>query len=784
MQSSCVRRMARGASAGIGALAITVAGALVPLSPAQAAAEPGTEITLVGFNDFHGALSTGEKFACTVVGARKAAKTSFLISSGDDVGGSEFASAIQKDEPTLEYLNALGTQVSAVGNHEFDKGWKDLTERIVPHSDFPHVSSNVYKADGTRLFEPYTVIENNGVKVAVVGAVTTKTPSKVSPAAIEGLTFKDPVDEVNKAVEELKAAKTAGKVDYDLIIASYHEGASGSSKVGSTLAPPNNDPIFDKIVKETSPDVEAIFNGDSHRTYAFEAIQKEGTQRTRPVIQAGASGAYVASVSLKRNAAGDDWIATAAPKLLPTDKTDVASCDGDATYAKAAAVAKKALVDGEKAGAEPVGSIAGDITTSWPGDKAKYVDGVWTKTADVAKGDNRQRYSAAGNMLADSMKWFLEERETNKGEEIIGFMNPGGIRAEFWHKQSGSEGDGVVTLAEANNMVPFGNTLYSGKVTGAQFTKMLEEQWGKEKFLAFSVSKNVTWVYDSSAKAGERVQQVYINGKPIDPKGSYTIVGASFLFEGGDGMATLAKATDIKDTGVLDRDALSEYLAANKDLKPDYSQRQIEMKILQSGEYNSEKGIDTDPILRFAGLESQSLGAPQIEKVIVDAGKHGTFEAPYVQDKETGTWHADVTLKDWVCVPEGTTVALKVATKPDTGTDQTYSIGSFTWSSGGVPAERCGGDAEKPTPKPKPTPTPTPKPTPKPTPTPSPDPAETPGENPGSDKGGDSRGREDATGPRGELPRTGAEVAPYAIGAGVLALLGLGALALRKRRQH
>lgn len=785
MFTTPARRIARGATVGLGGAALAFGVAVVPVAPAEAAAAPGTEINLVTYNDFHGALSVGEEFACTVVDEQAQHENSFLISGGDNVGGSEFASAIQDDEPTLDYLTALGTDAAAVGNHEFDQGQDDLTGRIEQNAGFPHVAANVYKADGSRLSAPWTIVEKNGLKVAVVGAVTTKTIDKVSPAAIKGLSFRDPVDEVNKAVEELKKSGE----QYDLLIASYHEGASGSAEIGSTLSPPNSDPIFDRIVNETHPDVEAIINGDSHKTYAFEGIQEAKTERTRPIIQAGASGAFVGSVTLKLNADGTDWIAVEAPQLIATEGKDLAACADSKVYADATSISNAALDKAEIIGAEQVGTIGGDITTSWDTDKAEYVDGVWTKTQEVAKGDNRTRHSAAGNMLADSMKWFLEKRGTNEGEEIIGFMNPGGIRAEFWYDQSGAEGDGVVTLAEANNMVPFGNTLYSGKVTGAQFVQMLEEQWGEKGFLAFSVSENISYAYDSTAEAGSRLIDVRVNGKPIDLEASYTIVGASFLFEGGDGMATLAKATDIKDTGVLDRDALSEYLAANKDLQPDYSQRQVEVQSIEQGKYSSEEGIDQDPVLRFRGLESQSLGAPKIEKVIVDAGEYGTFEAPYTQDDD-GAWYADVTFTDWLCVPEGTEVPLTITAVPDTGTEYVIDMPAFTWENGNAPAECGGGDQDGDDQG-------------------GDQGGDDQGDDQGGDQGGGDQGGDDQTGggtdgdgegtggddgsadrPKdpgyrapesSDIARTGTDAAPLGAAALLLTLAGLGAYGLRSR---
>src|SRR5699024_331962 len=283
--------------------------------------------------------------------------------------------------------------------------------------------------------------------------------------------------------------------------------------------------------------------------------------------------------------------------------------------------------------------------------------------------------------------------------------NPGGIRAELWHDQAGGEGDGVVTYAEANSMVPFGNTLNSGEVTGAQFTQMLEEQWqrtadggevdsGDEPFLAFSVSDNVEYVFDSTRERDDRIVEIRIDGEPIDPDATYTIVTASFLFEGGDNMWALSEATDVRDSGVLDRDAFIQYLEAKPGLSPDFSQRQIEMQLLDGGEYDSEAGIDRDPVLRIGNVESQSLGAPEIETVVVDAGEYGTFEAPYTYVEDAGRLFADVTLTDWLCVPEGTVVPLTITAIPETGTEIVTEIGSFTWTSGGAPEDVCGADED------------------------------------------------------------------------------------------
>src|SRR5699024_9391889 len=344
------------------------------------------------------------------------------------------------------------------------------------------------------------------------------------------------------------------------------------------VAPDNTDPIFDKIVEGTSGEVDAIFNGDSHRAYNFNAPVPGQEGEQRPIIQTGSSAANLGVVTLEYGE-GDDWDVVGTPELVPTALPEGQSCDVDsAVVTDVTDIANAAIADAAVVGAEAVGSVAGDLTTSWDDTKASYQDGIRTADAPIGnqattKGDNRMRHSAAGDMLADSMKGYLEENGPGSEHAVIGFMNPGGIRAELWYDEStAGEGDGVVTYAEAHTMIPFGNTLNSGEVTGAHCAHMLEEQWQRTAHVGDVDSGD------------EPFLDIRIAGEPIDPDATYTFVPASFLFEGGDNMWALSEATDVRDSGVLDRDAFIQYLEANPGLSPDFSQRQIEMQILDGGE--------------------------------------------------------------------------------------------------------------------------------------------------------------------------------------------------------
>src|SRR6478735_8193523 len=105
-----------------------VVGLDLPAAPAS------VDLNLLNINDFHGRIDTNTvQVAGTIEKLRAAAApgaTAFL-SAGDNIGASLFASAVAKDQPTIDVLNALELKASAVGNHEFDGGWADLRDRVI-----------------------------------------------------------------------------------------------------------------------------------------------------------------------------------------------------------------------------------------------------------------------------------------------------------------------------------------------------------------------------------------------------------------------------------------------------------------------------------------------------------------------------------------------------------------------------------------------------------------------------------------------------------------------------
>ncbi|WP_406634065.1 ExeM/NucH family extracellular endonuclease [Pseudarthrobacter quantipunctorum] len=557
------------------------------------------DLNFLGINDFHGRIDTNTVlFAGTIEKLRAAAapsSTAFL-SAGDNIGASLFASAVAKDQPTIDVLNALELRASAVGNHEFDGGWADLQDRVIAggtNARFPYLGANVYKKGTTEPALPeFTVLDMNGIKVAVIGTVTQEVPSLVTPAGIADLEFGDPVDAINRAAARITAENLA-----DVIIVENHDGAGSGTVEGSTLEEEvaAGGP-FAKLVTETSPDVDAIFTGHTHKEYAWDAPVPGAEGKTRPIVQTGNYGENVGQVQLTVDTATKQVTAYKAGNVKRT--TDPAA-DLVTAYPRVAAVdaiVKRALADAAVVGNQPVGAVTADITTAFT-----------TDAAGVAKRDDRSSESTLGNLVADSLLNSLQPAELGGAE--IGVVNAGGLRNELYFAP-----DGTITYAEANAVLPFVNNLWTTSLTGAQFKTLLEQQWQtnadgtvpSRAYIQLGLSKNVNYTYDAARPAGDRITSVRVNGAALDPARSYRVGTFSFLATGGDNFRVFTEGANTKDSGLVDRDAWIGYLQDSSPVSPDFARRSVAVTNTTASEVKPGEPVS----LSVSKLDLTSLGSP------------------------------------------------------------------------------------------------------------------------------------------------------------------------------
>lgn len=501
------------------------------------------DVRVLTINDFHGRLvqeTGGVAGAAVLAGAvdkyRQQNPNTLFVSAGDNIGASAFESFIDDDDPTIDALVAAGLDASAVGNHEFDQGFDDLVNDVIPSyegdenadamSDFA-LGANVFeKGTDVHALQPYTIKTVNGTKIAFVGVVTTQTAGMVSPDGIAGIEFRDLVDSANDAAADAVAEGA------DIVILLAHEGAAGSALEAS-----QSDDAFGDLVANASGDIDAIVSAHTHQRYAHEI-------GGRPVIQAHQYGTALGTLDIELTESGELESITGGTVSL---YDSVVSQHVAYPQAETTSIVDEAVKVANEKGQVQVGSITADILRG--------------KTSTGS--EDRGVHSTLGNTVADVYLWATSENPAYGGADAqIAFMNPGGLRNDLLF----GDDDGAMSYREVANVQPFGNTLVTLDLTGAQIKEILEQQWqpdgASRPKLALGVSKGFTFEYDPAAARGAHVVSMQYQGEEVDPTDTFRVVTNSFLSAGGDNFFSFADGTNVLDSGRIDLQATVDFFAA------------------------------------------------------------------------------------------------------------------------------------------------------------------------------------------------------------------------------
>lgn len=524
--------------------------ALVLAGCASAPQGPVT-LNLVSLNDFHGNLEPSryvlkdadgkeqvmraggaEAVAAALQAWRKEDRDLLLVSTGDIVGASPALSSLWADEPTVEAMNMLGLRASAVGNHEFDGGRKELLRHQNGGCDSPHptrackftpnyggakftyLGANVIDAaSGKPLIPGYTIETVKGIKVGLVGVVLRDTPNMVVASGVAGLTFGDEADAINAALPAMRAA--GAKV----VVALVHQGGRTVESPLQTGCSQLKGEIVD-VVKKIDPSVRLVLTGHSHQGYLCDVDGRIVTQAdtaghllTRVSMQVEPSSGAVSNIKVSN--------VVMKPGEYPADP-------------KMTAFVAQVKERSQAALTRPIAKVAG--------------------TPLLRKRDEGGE-SALGRLVADAA---LDSTRALGAQ--IAFMNNGGVRRDL---EAGA--DGTVSFGQAQAVLPFGNTMVLMDLTGAQIRRLLERQWAQPEATndaIMHVSEGFSYAWDPKRPVGSRLVpgSVTLNGKPLEDGATYRIAANNFLAEGSDGYPEFGQGTNRNATGMLDLDGFTAYL--------------------------------------------------------------------------------------------------------------------------------------------------------------------------------------------------------------------------------
>lgn len=500
----------------------------------------GTEkISVVLYNDLHGHLiqdsqrranyDLGVSVLTTAISGQILKNpNTILVDGGDSYQGTPISN-LSAGEATLDWRNNVGVKVAAIGNHEFD--WKlDTLGKLIAGSKAPLLSANIYNL-GTETrpdwAKPTHMIEVAGYKIGVIGITTPSAKGIILPSIVENLEFRDPAPIINAEAKSLRAAGA------DLIFVVAHGGASQGAdgdafKVGDEVS------VWLKGVTEK---VDLVTAGHSHMRTAGYVLDAQGNQV--PVIQSGSYGQGLARIDLYiekvtgqvTKAVPAVW--TPSPLLAPTP------------WAEALVTKWQATV--KPIETRPVGKL----------------------TAKISRTITEAGESALGDFIADGML------TAAPGVEIA-VMNGGGIRADL----EGDPATGDVNFGHMFTVQPFGNTIVTVDMTGAQLRLLLEQ--GLMSYIKQVENKpgahrpmqvaGISFKWDYAKADGERILALNLaSGQPVDPNATYKVAVNNFMAGGGDDLPILKElqvAGKQIDTGVVDVEVTVAYFKAVTAEKP------------------------------------------------------------------------------------------------------------------------------------------------------------------------------------------------------------------------
>lgn len=494
------------------------------------------DLTVMHTNDTHAALDNMPKTVTAVKEERAKDPNALLLHAGDAFTGTLYFNEFQ-GAADLAMMNLMGFDAMTFGNHEFDlgssgEGHQKLAD-FIRGATFPFVSANAdFSKDDTfaGIFNDsieadfsngqiYNGIikEVNGEKVGIFGLTTEETADISSPGSIE---FENYLEKAEMAVTALEAQGV------NKIIALTHIGYDDNAAVDNDLT-----------LAEEVEGIDIIVGGHSHTTLS-EPVVVANDETPTVIVQTGNANSNLGVLNVEFDENG--VVVAHDGGLVPIgNQVD----DPEAAEILAPFKTRVDEVAQEEIGVETPIELENPRTNG-----------------DNSKPSVRKNETILGNLITDGM--LTKAREFTGKNVVMALQNGGGIRSAI--------NAGPITVGEVITVLPFGNTLATMEITGAELKEAFEISLSKYPgenggFLHVAGGKVE---FDSSKPAGERVVEVYINDSnnklvAVNDDTTYTIATNAFTAKGGDGYDVFAKAYEegrVTDLGLSDWENFRDHL--------------------------------------------------------------------------------------------------------------------------------------------------------------------------------------------------------------------------------
>lgn len=546
-----------------------------------------------------------------------------FVSSGDNyIPGSRYSASSDDSFATvtgvatpgdgradIAFLNAMGLQVSAVGNHDLDSGTSGFAGLISASENwvgaqFPYLSANLDFAADANLaplvaedaqpassiasqLAATAVITVDGEDIGIVGASTATLENITSTGDITVLPANDRVSELAEIIQASVDALTESGID-KIILLAHMQRIDVEKQLAGLLE------NVDIIVAGGSNTLLADFNdrlrdGDSAADN-YPLIYNSAANEPVVLVNTDADYKYLGRLVVEFDSQGRIVLGSINPLVsgaYVADEDMVAAVNGTAN----------ATVDGL---VDAVNDVLIAQEGNILGNTAVYLNG--------ARGSVRSEETNLGNLTADANLWYAQQYDATVD---ISLKNGGGIRAdignfayppgstdaadlEYFPPEAfpaAGKAEGDISQFDIQSALAFNNGLTLVDVTAAELKAILEHGITTVGGGAFPQIGGLSFIYDADAAAGSRVTALSVDGTPVvtggvvdNSQGPFRMVTLNFLAGGGDGYpipqtnrvdlvldAEVDTSVDMsaEDPGNADfaetgseQDALAEYLQA------------------------------------------------------------------------------------------------------------------------------------------------------------------------------------------------------------------------------
>ena len=535
-------------------LSLSMAVSMLPAAALAAEADTGEKhLTILGTSDMHGNIwgfsyednsetaNNGMARLYTYIQQVRAENpNTILIDAGDDIQGTIMTDDIynktpEEPHPVITAMNYMGYDAMTLGNHEFNWGIPTM-QTILSQAGFPVLAANVTDADGELVTGAgWTIVERDGVKVAIIGVVTPDVPIwDGGKEGIDEATYEAANVAVSAAIDEIGE-------EADVIVVSAHMGmyAEFDEENGSDSA---------QKILDDNPEIDVLQVAHNH----VVVNEKQGDTVIGGVRNGGRD---IARFDLTLDA--DNNVVDATVEIV--DMTDVTPSQEIRDIPLVAEAHQKTIdyiAGGTDESGEPLPPLGSTTAKFQP--------------------ENEIRGIPAGRVMDTAVMDLINQIQLeNSGADVS---------AAALFKDTSDLPEGDINYGNIFDIYKFDNTLYRVTVTGAELKAYMEwsaecyNQWEEGDInisfdpeypdYLYDMFAGVEYEIDLSKPKGERIQNVMFKGEPLQDDQTLTLAVNNYRYSSALKAQNIISGTREWESSNSIRDMIVAYFAEHSPVEP------------------------------------------------------------------------------------------------------------------------------------------------------------------------------------------------------------------------